>query len=116
MFCMISNVYAAESLKEAFTEGTPYADVRLRYEFVDQDGLAQNANTKTARTRLGFKTDKFHDFNADDGGLDHGSEWGIYLKQPISEHVYVETKYVNYNADNTLTDTQKFIFGVGIQY
>ena len=59
---------------------------------------------------------QYHDFDADDGQLDHGNEWGVYLKQPINEYVYVEVKYANYNADNTSTDTQKFIFGVGIQY
>ena len=64
VFCIVGNIYAAESLREAFTEGTPYADVRLLYAFVYQDGLAQNANAKTARTRIGFKTDKFHDFVA----------------------------------------------------
>ncbi len=60
IFC-ISEGYAAESLKEVFTEGTPYIDIRLRYEHVEQDGLI-NANSKTARTRLGFKSDKFYNF------------------------------------------------------
>lgn len=33
----------------------PLADVRLRYEFVDQDGPARNANAVTARARTGFE-------------------------------------------------------------
>ncbi len=59
---------------------------------------------------------QYHDFDADDGGSDHGKEWGVYFKQPINKNIYVETKYANYNADNTSTDTQKLIFGVGIKY
>jgi len=34
------------------------ADVRLRYEFVDQEPFAKDANAVTARARLGFETGK----------------------------------------------------------
>jgi len=63
MFC-ISESQAADSLgdiKDLFKEGKPYADIRLRYEFVDQDGIDADAKSKTARLRLGYKTGKFYD-------------------------------------------------------
>ncbi len=34
-----------------------FASLRYRYELVDQDGFARNANASTLRTRLGLKTD-----------------------------------------------------------
>lgn len=83
--------------------------VDLTYKIKDLEGDLDFFNGLLAKFQ-------YHDFDADDGGLDHGSEWGIYLKQPIGEHIYVETKYANYSADNTATDTQKLIFGVGIKY
>jgi len=61
MIMLAITANAAETLKEAFTEGKPYVDMRYRFEFVDQDGLAEEANASTLRTKLGFKTDKFYD-------------------------------------------------------
>lgn len=59
---------------------------------------------------------QYHDFSADKGGADYGSEWGIYLKKAFKTHYYVETKYANYNADSFATDTQKFTLDIGINY
>ena len=39
-------------------------DARLRYEFVDQAGFAENAQALTLRTRLGFETPKLAGFSA----------------------------------------------------
>lgn len=49
---------------KALTEGKPILDARYRYEYVDQDGLADEANAHTIRTRLGYETGKFKDFSA----------------------------------------------------
>lgn len=46
----IAPAVAADSLFD------PYADVRYRYEFVDQDGLPRNANASTLRVRAGAVT------------------------------------------------------------
>jgi hypothetical protein len=48
---------------KALTEGKILADIRYRYEFVDQDGLAHDANAHTIRTRLGYETGKFYGFS-----------------------------------------------------
>jgi len=60
MLYFLTQAYAADSPLDAFKEGKPYANIRLRYEHIEQDGLI-NANSKTARIRLGFKTAKFYD-------------------------------------------------------
>ncbi len=49
--------------KEYLKEGTPYINLRLRYEFVDQDGLAADAGAKTLRTVWGYKTAKRFNFS-----------------------------------------------------
>jgi hypothetical protein len=48
---------------KALTEGKPLLDARYRYEYVDQDGLINDANAHTVHTRLGYETGKFHDFS-----------------------------------------------------
>ncbi|MDX1757420.1 MAG: alginate export family protein [Marinobacter sp.] len=47
------------TLTEAFSEGTPYGDFRLRYENVDQDNALDQANALTLRTRLGYRTGSY---------------------------------------------------------
>ncbi len=46
-------------LKEALSKTKPLIDLRLRVETVDQDPLANDADAKTFRARLGFETGKF---------------------------------------------------------
>lgn len=57
----------AEDPSDLFRKGDFYGNARYRYEFVDQDGPApvtQNAKASTLRTRLGFKTGSYKDFQA----------------------------------------------------
>ena len=49
---------------EALLGGKPIADIRLRYEHVDQDGLAERADAKTLRARLGYETGVYAHFAA----------------------------------------------------
>lgn len=42
----------------------PYADVRYRLEFVDQDDIARSAVASTLRARVGVKTAEWRGFNA----------------------------------------------------
>ena len=52
------------ALPEAFTKGKFNINIRARYEFVDQDNLAQDANAATLRTRFGFTTAPVSGFQA----------------------------------------------------
>ena len=49
------------SLSEAVGASSPILDVRLRYEGVDQDGVANDADALTVRARAGFETGKFYE-------------------------------------------------------
>lgn len=59
---------------------------------------------------------QYHDFSADEGGMDYGTEWGVYVKQPINKHVYAELKYADYEADGFASDRKKIVFGLGVKY
>lgn len=64
-------------LAKALIDGKVLFDTRYRFEYVDQDGLANKANAHTLRTRLGYETLKFHDFSAlleVEGITDFGSD------------------------------------------
>lgn len=49
----------ATSLSEAFSKGKVSANLRYRYEMVDQDGLSKKAHASTLRSRLGYQTATF---------------------------------------------------------
>ncbi len=77
--CMLVSptVSADESFTNALTSGKFIANVRVRYEFVDQDGSSNDANAKTIRARLGYETGEYYGFSAlaeMDGTTHFGSE------------------------------------------
>jgi hypothetical protein len=53
-----------DSLQQAVTDGTTSIGMRYRYEGVDQDGLGQDANASTLRTRLSWKSASLSGFFA----------------------------------------------------
>lgn len=53
-----------DNILDAISNGQSYLDLRLRNEFVDQDGFADNANATTLRTKLGYTTANFKGFSA----------------------------------------------------
>lgn len=58
------NVGLADSFSDALTGGKINLDMRLRYEYVDQDNNLKDAHALTLRTRLGYVTGKFKGFDA----------------------------------------------------
>ena len=53
---------ADNTLGDFFEQGKLIVDARYRFEHVDQDGIANDANAHTLRARLGFQTGKVWDF------------------------------------------------------
>ncbi|MCE2510134.1 MAG: alginate export family protein [Alphaproteobacteria bacterium] len=64
---LTANGAAAQSPTEATVAKpptfTPIFDARLRYESVDQDGFAKDANAVTMRLRFGLKSMQYHGFS-----------------------------------------------------
>ncbi|MAB15023.1 hypothetical protein [Parvibaculum sp.] len=54
---------AADSIGEAIDNGKPFINLRMRYEHVDQDGFANDADALTGRARLGYETGSFYGFS-----------------------------------------------------
>ncbi|MCB9771378.1 MAG: alginate export family protein [Candidatus Omnitrophica bacterium] len=59
---------------------------------------------------------QYHNFSAENGGMNYGNEIGVFLKKPIHEHVTTSVKYAYYDADEYLTDTQKITFDIEILF
>jgi alginate export protein len=57
------NTVIADSFSDALKGGKVNLDMRLRYEYVDQDNTLSSANALTLRTRLGYTTAKFKGFD-----------------------------------------------------
>ena len=53
---------ADDSLDNLFPLSGFYADMRYRYEHVEQDNLTEDADASTLRAKIGYKTDQAHDF------------------------------------------------------
>ena len=75
------------TFQEAMKATKPIADLRMRYEGVDEDGFAEDAAAGTIRGRFGFQT---------------GSVWGIthFLRVATAAHARnLPVSPVGYNAN-----------------
>jgi len=65
-FLALSNTYevAAESITDAFINGTTKTNLNLRYENVDQDNPLKTADALTLRTRLTYTTGSLQGFSS----------------------------------------------------
>ena len=57
-------VPVGHGLVDALTDGRLSADLRYRYEHVDQDGAANDAEASTIRARIGYETGRYLGFGA----------------------------------------------------
>lgn len=54
----------------------------------------------------------FHDFSADEGSADYGTEWNFLAKKKIDDNYAVLVKYASYDAEDFATDTEKLMLQV----
>lgn len=52
----------------------------------------------------------YHDFSADEGGADYGSEINLVANYPLTDATSLQFKFADYSADDFATDTTKFWF------
>ena len=68
-------------------------------------------------TIAGVKIDLvYHDFKADTGGSDYGTEFDTMLTKTFAKHYTLLASYSYYNADDFKTDTQKFWLQLTVNY
>jgi hypothetical protein len=128
---------AERTLGEAIGSGKATVDLRYRYEHVDQDGFAEDANASTLRIRLNYATGTFRDWSAF-GEFDYVSELliddfdsgggtspnraqypvvadpdGADLNQLYVEYAGIDDTSLRIGRQRILLDKQRFVGGVG---
>lgn len=58
----------------------------------------------------------YHEFTADFGGADLGSEFDVVATYPIKKGLSAQLKYADYNADSHASDTEKVWFTINAKY
>ena len=58
----------------------------------------------------------YHDFSADFGGADLGSEIDVVATYPINKGLSVQLKYASYDSDGHASDTDKLWFTISAKY
>ena len=125
------------SIAEALTSGKAHLQFRYRYEFVDQDGFAEDANASTLRIRLNYKTGKWNnwsgftefdyitellltDFNSLGGSSPDRDQYpvvadvtGTDLNQLYLDYDPSADTKVRLGRQRILLDYQRFVGGVG---
>lgn len=61
-------------------------------------------------------TTAYHDFQANNGSADYGTEWDASIQQTFYDHYTVGLKFADYNADSLMTDTTKVMAWVVVKY
>lgn len=99
---------------DAFSLQTPLATKHAFNGWADKflvtpaDGL-EDVYFSVGAAVAGVKlTAVYHDFSADAGGADYGSEWDLLAARKLGKHYALGAKYASYDADSFATDTDKF--------
>ena len=61
---VFSHAESASSIAEMLSEGDTSLSFRYRYELVDQQGVSENANASTLKSRLTYKSAFYEGFTA----------------------------------------------------
>jgi hypothetical protein len=126
-----------QSLAGAITSGKAGLNFRYRYEHVDQDGFAENANASTLRVRLNYRTGDWmnwsgfaefdyigellmKDFNSLGGSSPDRNQYPVVAdpKGPDLNQLYVDydgfaDMKARIGRQRILLDNQRFVGGVG---
>ncbi len=58
----------------------------------------------------------YHNFDAEEGSLDHGEEWNFRIARPFFGHLTLALRYAAYSAENTSVDIDKLWLTAGIKF
>jgi len=102
-----------DDIAQALAGGKAYGDLRLRYEGVEQNNAAGDANALTLRTRLGYKTGSFEGLSAtvefEDARVVAGQDGYDSLPSPVRNANYV-AKGKSVVADPEVTELDQGFF------
>jgi hypothetical protein len=66
----IAEAQGSEDWRNLYLDAKPILDIRYRFEYVDQNGFAEDARANTVRARAGFETGRYYGM-----GLVFDAEW-----------------------------------------
>ena len=89
---------------DQFVPGTPAAGL---------DDLYLEVSGKVGGVALGAV---WHDFSADTGGADYGTEWGVRAAKTFRKRYSLGLKYGSYDADTFSVDTDKLWIEGGLKF
>ncbi|MDX2464539.1 MAG: porin [Porticoccus sp.] len=58
----------------------------------------------------------YHDFSADEGSADYGTEFDAVVTYPINKNISAQLKYAKYDAEDFSTDTDKLWLTVNLSF
>ena len=58
----------------------------------------------------------YHDFQAEDGGQDYGTEWDAFAGIEFLDHYNASVKFADYRSDGFAADTQRIFFTLGAKF
>ncbi len=58
----------------------------------------------------------YHDFSADEGSSDYGTEFDAVATYPINKNISAQLKYAKYDAEDLSTDTDKLWFSINMKF
>jgi len=83
---------------------------------VPPDGLADLYGVLSS-TFAGWKVNLiYHDFQAESGSSDYGTEWNAMLTKKFADHYTLQIAYADYDADEFKVDTKKFWLQFTVAY
>jgi hypothetical protein len=133
----IADDSGGSTIEQAITSGKAHVDFRYRYEWVDTDAMAEDANASTLRLRLNYATGAWkgwsafveadhvaevliNDFNSGSGTSPGRSQYpvvadprGTDLNQLYVEYAGTDDWRVRIGRQRILLDNQRFVGGVG---
>lgn len=130
---VIPSVSIADTLQQAFKDGKADANIRLRYEAVDDgNNTTDDADAATMRTRLGFTTGNYNnttahiDFEVVDTGGDFNSKTNGQtthavvadpkieeLNQAWLQYTGIDNSIFKFGRQRVILDNARFIGNVG---
>ncbi len=104
------------SFKTPLATGHAFQGFSDKFLLTPPDGIEDlyvSASTTVQGTKL---TATYHDFSAETGGEDYGSEIDIVVARKFCDHYTAMLKYAKYSSDDYATDTDKLWLSVAATF
>ena len=101
---------------------TPLATLHRYQGFADiflntpANGLQDSYLTVSSSINRIALSASLHDYEAQRGGLNYGSEWDVQLSYTLNQHINVQAKFASYTSTDFAVDTDKLWLSVNMAF